>query len=81
MQRGFASDRIQLQIATLCYMVAIAFGGSETAKLSDFVVDFSPRPVTEPAVASAQDGAGILGAMSGRGVRVLGQKRKHHKKR
>lgn len=76
-QRGFTTDRLQLQMAVLAYMVAAAFGGGEKMKLSDYVVDLSPdEPVkaTEPA-----DAAGVISAMSGRGVRVLGQKRKAKK--
>lgn len=77
-QRGLATDRLQLQMAVLAYMVAAAFGGGEKMQLSDYLVDLSPA---EPAKAATEpeDGVGAISALSGRGVRVLGQKRKQRK--
>lgn len=78
-QRGFASQRIQLQMATLCYMVAAAFGAADGLKISDFVVELSRKAKPET-VSAPEDGAAIIGSLSGRGVRVLGQKRRRRKK-
>lgn len=77
-QRGFASERLQWQLALLSYMVASAFG-SGNLKLSDFLVRFT-TPETPAESVTTEQGASMLSSMSGRGVRVLGQKRKHRKK-
>ncbi len=71
--RGLPTERLQAQMAVLAYMVSSAFGGNAES-LTDFMVGRSgPR---EQKRTTVQDGAAAFSAMSGRGVRVLGQKRK-----
>ena len=75
-QRGFPSQRAQLQAALTSLIVARTMGGSSESTLSDFLIQFDAEERKPAPAPTAQDGAAMFGAMAGRRVRVLGQKKR-----
>ena len=75
-QRGFPSRRAQLQAALTAMIVARSLGGAADVALEDFVIGFERERDERRDDDAGENAAAAFGALSGRGVRVLGQKRK-----
>ncbi len=75
-EQRFPTRRIEWHLAQLGQVIASVMSGSK-ASLSEFLVDMTPKP--EPKVdhedAAQQQRAGIA-AVAGRGVYVLGKRKK-----
>ena len=64
--------RMEVYAAQLCSVIAQTSGNAES-KLSDFLLDFNPKPAK---LKPKNHGAAIIGAIAGRKIIKLGQGKK-----
>lgn len=72
-QRRLPTRRIEFYFAQVAYLIAKTMGASTANSFTDFLIDFEPPKLEE---IPATVGAHVLGGVSGKGVRILGQRRR-----
>lgn len=77
-ERLFPTQRMEVYLAQVTFAIAKS-AGSKATSLTDFLIEFGPPPVVKQA--TAKEHAEMLSGITGKGVIVLGQKRREREKR
>lgn len=72
-EQRLPSRRIEFYMAQLAFLIVKTMGSSKSEAFTDFLINFAP---TKQASIEAMIGADVLAAASGKGVRVLGERRR-----
>lgn len=75
-QRGFPSERLQMQAALGAYIAAKVGGGAQDVTLEDFLIRFHRPEQPKPPPVDARLGAEVMSSLAGVKVRRLGQRKK-----